>query len=442
MKEQEIRAPIQIGSIGAVFVTIEYEHGEVCLILENRDEKAKSINIAYEGSHKLGEESWKNFKQLSDSQQKVQLPKEFDEWGKLYVRVQDEKQQISIPNKYLKQFSSEAKLHVKADPPQSKAEPPIPKSERTDKSVNIIAKDLKPEIETPNVPDQNSVDYQQGVETTSISTPEETENSENIRNNDLKPEIETPSVPKQSSIGYQLEAQTIVQDTRKRIEELANTYKDGMAIDFVDLENPTPSQNALMILNLLASTIRRWIHELEGSSTANLDLVNTLTYAEQAIKERLKAIRGDSIPVPDYLEVKTDINTDAELNKIRHKCDHQVERFEDRLFGYEERCEIDDLEQYNQFLPQFIKDRLFNGAARFLSVEQFPEHLYQCLQLVGYEVFPIQIGETKADARLHDIQASRQTGVVPGTIVEVVLPGLRRKTDGEIVQKPVVIRGE
>ena len=303
MKEQDTRTSIQIGSIGGVFFTIEYESGEVCLISKNRDEKAKSVDISYEESHKPGEAPLKHFELLSDSRENVQLPKEFDEWGKLYVRVQDEKQQISIPNKYLEQFSSEAKLHVKADPPQSKTEPPIPKSDQTDKPVDIIAKDFKPEIETPNVPDQDSVDYQQGVETTSISTPEETENSENIRNNDLKPD-KTPNVPEQPLIDYQREAEMIVQDTRKRIEELANTYKDGTAIDFVDLENPTPSQNALMILNLVASTIRGWIHELEGSSTANLDLVNTLTYAEQAIKERLKAIRGDSIPVPDHLEVK------------------------------------------------------------------------------------------------------------------------------------------
>ena len=146
--------------------------------------------------------------------------------------------------------------------------------------------------------------------------------------------------------------------------------------------------------------------------------------------------------MPNQLELETDINTDTGLNEIRNKCNLHVARFEGRLFGYEERCEIDNLEQYNQFIPQFIKDRLFNGVARFLSFEQLPELLDQCLELVGYEVVPIEIGKTQADARMHDIQSSRQTGVAPGTIVEVILPGLRRKVDGEIIQKPVVIRGE
>ena len=80
--------------------------------------------------------------------------------------------------------------------------------------------------------------------------------------------------------------------------------------------------------------------------------------------------------------------------------------------------------------------------SRFVPFDQLPEQLEQCLQLVGYEIVPIEIGKTQADARVHDIQGSRQTDVVSGTVVEVILPGLRRKIDGEIIQKPVVIRGE
>ena len=326
--------------IGNIFVTKEYKNGNVCLILENRDEKAESITISYEESHKLGIKTLGNFELLSDSQRKVLLPKGFEKWKKLDFEVKGENK--SVFNTSLKKFKAEA----------------------------------------------------------------------------------------------------IVQETWERIAELARTYKDGEAIDFVDIENPTPSQKVLWMLNWVAGTIRKWKNELEQCGGTDRNLINTLTYGEQAIKERLKAIRGDSTPVPNQPELETDINTDTGLNEIQNKCNLDVARFEGRLFGYEERCEIDDLEQYNQFIPQFIKDRLFNGVARFLSFEQLPEHLDHCLQLVGYEVVPIEIGKTKADARLHDIQASRQTGVAPGTIVKVISPGLRRKVDGEIIQKPVVIRGE
>ena len=292
--------------IGNIFVTKQFKNGGVCLILENSDEKAESITISYEEFHTPDIKKLGNFELLSDSQQKVRLPKGFEKWRKLDFEVRGENK--SVFSATLKKFKAEANLSWR--------------------------------------------------------------------------------------------------------------------------------------LNQVETTIREWKNELGQSGTANPDLITTLIYGEQAIKERLKGICGDLTPVPNQLELETDINTDTRLNEIRNKCNLHVVWFEGRLFGYEERCDIDDLEQYNQFIPQFIKDRLFNGVARFLSIEQFPEHLYQCLQLVGYEVVPIQIGETQADARLHDIQASRQTGVAPGTIVEVVLPGLQRKADGEIVQKPVVIRGE
>ena len=292
--------------IGNIFVTKQFKNGNVCLILENGNEKAESITISYKEFDTLDIKKLGRFELLSDSQQKVPLPKGFEKWKELAFEVRGANK--SVFNATLKKFKAEA--------------------------------------------------------------------------------------------------------------------------------------NVLWTLNWVEATIREWKNELEQSGTANPDLITTLIYGEQAIKERLKGICGDLTPVPNQLELETDINTDTKLNEIRDKCNLHVVRLKDGLFYYEERCEIEDLEQYNQFIPQFVKDRLFNGVARFLSVEQFPEHLYQCLELVGYEVVPIEIGETKADARLHDIQASRQTGIAPGTIVEVILPGLRRKADGEIVQKPVVIRGE
>ena len=62
MKEQDTRsANIQSketshisNQIGNILVTAEYENENVCLILDNRDEKAESITISYEESHKLG----------------------------------------------------------------------------------------------------------------------------------------------------------------------------------------------------------------------------------------------------------------------------------------------------------------------------------------------------------------------------------------------------
>ena len=65
----------------------EYEYGNVCLILDNRDEKAKSITISYEESHKPGIKTLEHFERLSYGQQKVPLPEGFEKWKKLEFQV-------------------------------------------------------------------------------------------------------------------------------------------------------------------------------------------------------------------------------------------------------------------------------------------------------------------------------------------------------------------
>ena len=380
-----------------IFLSEEYENGTVFLILENRGDMSESIYIFYEESDRLDSKRLDSLEIPGHSQQKVKLPKGFEKWNKLYFRVREKERSIS--NVSLKELSDEVKRQIAVKPSQPKTEP-------------------------------------------SISKPEQTEEAEYLTNKLQKPHTESVHVPELSSIDYKQEAKTTVQQTNERVSELARAYKDGGSIDFVNIENPTPSQNVLLILNWISMTIREWKNELEQSGKTDRNLIETLTYTEQDIKEKLKAIRGEKTPLPDSLELETDIDSDTELNEIRKECSYHAAWFEGRLFGYEERSEINILEEYDQFIPQFIKDRFFNGVSRFVPFDRLPEHLEQCLQLVGYEIVPVEIGKTQADARVHDIQGSRQTNGEPGTVVEVILPGLRRIADGEIIQKPVVIRGE
>ena len=240
---------------------------------------------------------------------------------------------------------------------------------------------------------------------------------------------------------YQREAETAVQNAREHVSVLARAYREGQPIELGELETPTPSQTVLVFLNLLASDIRKWKTEVVQSGEAHPGLVDVLTYREADITAKLKAIRGESPPSPPPLSVETAPKTELELNDIRNACTVYVAQFQGMLIGYEQGREV-DVAEYNTFLPQFITDRLFNGVARCMPFEALPERMDKFLHLVGHEVVPIEVGHTKADSRVHEIQASRQTGDEPGTIVEVVSPGLQQQGGGTIVQKPVVIRGE
>ena len=248
--------------------------------------------------------------------------------------------------------------------------------------------------------------------------------------------LDLDKVPDET-VDEQPQLEEIVQEARARVESLAQAYENGEPIDLVGIENPTPSQNVVLILNWIARRIEEWESDLEQSGSTDSDLIQSLGYANQAIKEKLKEIRGPAPPLPTSLELDTDIT----YTEFQKSCNTYVSHFEGMLTGLQLGRKIDDAE-YNQFIPQFIKDRLFNGVVRFIPFDNIPEQLNDFLQFVGYEMVPIEIGKTQADARTHEIQGSQQTNAESGTIIEVVLPGLQRIDNGEIIQKPVVIRGE
>ena len=122
-----------------------------------------------------------------------------------------------------------------------------------------------------------------------------------------------------------------------------------------------------MILNWIARTIEDWENELEQSGTANSDLIQTLGFANQDIKDKLKKVRGPAPPLPEPLNPDTDVSTDAAYNEFKNKWSAYVSRYEGLLVGYQLGRQIAETE-YNQFIPQFIKDRLFNGVARFTNL--------------------------------------------------------------------------
>ena len=237
-------------------------------------------------------------------------------------------------------------------------------------------------------------------------------------------------------ITCQQEAESIVKETQKRVEKLAEDYREGEPIDFTTLEN----LSAVQKLNVIASDIHQWKTELEKFSQQEANLAQFLAAAETFLKEKLKEDRG-SPPTPTPLDLETDISTETALDRIRQKCDAYVDQFESTLSAYETKREV-DVEAYDQFIFDFIKDRLFNSLTSYFQSNQLPEQVNKLLQYVDLEVIPIALGKTVADARSQEIQASRRTDGESNTIVEVISPGLRRQSDGVIVQKPVVIRGE
>ena len=234
---------------------------------------------------------------------------------------------------------------------------------------------------------------------------------------------------------YQQEVEEVIRDAQQRVMELERNYRNGQPIDLDNVFPSTQSQKALLNLNTIARDLCQWTNELK--QTRETDLLNTLTYAEKTIKDKLKTIRQGNSPSPKTLHLPTDVSTDTEVNRIRNECADYVSGFEGILRNYELEREVD-----TSICEQFIKNQLFNNLTRLMPPDALSEKLDKFLQLVGLEIVPIEIGETEVDSRVHEIQGSKQTGVERGRVTDIIQPGLMKKSDGTIVQKPVVIRGE
>ena len=371
----------QVTLIGHISISAGWEHEQAILVFDNRGQDKKYIDIRYQKLGKLNH-SWEHFQLLASDSRTVKLPEELDKYEKFYCQIGEKEWPNSIDA--LRKLLDEAKAPAHLAHPQLETEPP------------------SPEPDAPSFSQKADID--------------ETE-------------------------GLKAEAEAIVQKTRERVSALALAYREGQPIELSEIETPTPSQTVLVFLNLLASDIGKWKTAIMYSGEARHKLFDVLTYREADIIAKLKTIRGESPPSPPPLSVEIERITGAELENVRRDCALYEARFEGMLIGYELGREV-DIAEYNAFLPQFIADRLFNGVARCIPFEHLSERLDKFLRSVGYEIVPIKVGCTKADSRVHEIQNSRQTGDEPGTIVEVVLPGLQRIADGTIVQKPVVIRGE
>ena len=374
----------QVTLIGDISISAGWEHEQAILVFSNQGQSEEKIEI-YSQEHQGRAKKLRGDFLLSPSNSNtVPLPEGFDKWEKFGFRFQSKTKPFWAPIADLKKLLDDAKAPEDIEQPQLVNEPP------------------SPEPDAPSASQKADID--------------ETE-------------------------GLKAEAKAIVRKTRERVSALALAYREGQPIELGELETPTPSQTVLVFLNLLASDIGKWKTAIMHSGEARLKLVDVLTYREADIIAKLKTIRGESPPSPPPLSVEIERITDAELENVRRDCALYEARFEGMLIGYELGREV-NIAEYNVFLPQFIADRLFNGVARCIPFEHLSERLDKFLRSVGYEIVPIEVGCTKADSRVHEIQNSRQTGDEPGTIVEVVLPGLQRIADGTIVQKPLVIRGE
>ena len=243
---------------------------------------------------------------------------------------------------------------------------------------------------------------------------------------------------------YQEQGETIQNEFQDQLSKLERDYNEGYGLDLTSWkpESLCEEETAIFLLNLMVNEIIAWRKERGRATPETGGVVETLAEVDRILRQTLKQTRGISTPSPTLFPNLLAEN-ERDLEKIRNECDAYLRRFTSKLIEQEKKhaSKIEIL-SFRKFLTEFVRDFLFAEIAKNTHGYALPKRLNWFLELVNSEVMPIEIGETKVLSSHHKVKDARPSEYEPGTIVEVIKPGLQ-STDGKRVnQMAVVIEAE
>ena len=243
---------------------------------------------------------------------------------------------------------------------------------------------------------------------------------------------------------YQEKGEAIQNEFQDQLAKLERDYNEGYGLSLVDWDPETlcEEETAVLLLNLMVTEVSAWQKEVGRATPETEQFVQTLDEINTRLRRTLKQTRGVSTPsptlFPDLLAA-----SQSDLEKIQSECDAYLQRFKKKLTEQEKKhaSKIEVL-IFKKFLTEFVRDFLFVEVAKSLRGSELPERLTWFLDLVDSEVMPIKVGETEVSPNHHKVKGACISEFKPGTIVEVVTPGLQSKDGKRVSHMAVVIEAE
>ena len=243
---------------------------------------------------------------------------------------------------------------------------------------------------------------------------------------------------------YQEKGEAIQNEFQDQLAKLERDYNEGYGLSLVDWDPETlcEEETAVLLLNLMVTEVSAWQKEVGRATPETEQFVQTLDEINTRLRRTLKQTRGVSTPsptlFPDLLAA-----SQSDLEKIQSECDAYLQRFKKKLTEQEKKhaSKIEVL-IFKKFLTEFVRDFLFVEVAKSLQGNELPKRLTWFLDLVDSEVMPIKVGETEVSPNHHKVKGACISEFKPGTIVEVVTPGLQSKDGKRVSHMAVVIEAE
>lgn len=488
----------KVGQIGDIFISFGWENDRTILILENRGDYKEGVEVRYQESQHPSTKLLDFFKQLPlDKPQRVPLPAQFEYWEKLHFNV-GQNTPWSVPIKdliiVLRKPPDQVKRQGKPEPLQrgfkplgSKLErstvpekPPslsnlqMGKKHQSDRfaSTYETLADIRRRNQANEQPDtelEQQRNFTLSHEKPSDSLEHEIRNQQEDTISKLQnkiTELEQITAEQQKEIDRVKKLNAELSQENSELKKCLDTQKDAMSrepehvfreaahqvlqtlFEQHQKEVGETPQDLIQIYQGIETEVKKFEEHFDGQ----------MTYALSVAREHITKIKG--LIQFELSELSSPENRSEQLAKLV-LTDESPDEVQFPYLGEPGKVYWNDLKAFTTKLPQIIVEtqmllnriviQLLDGFSPYRAKTAKEEQMSRCfyddylphiLQTMSLELVPIEIGETEADSRIHDIQGSQRGAYQRGVVADIIQHGVRRISDRQIIRKPVVMRGE
>lgn len=425
---KEIR--FELGKIGNVLISYGWKNDQAILILNNGGLKEQQIKIRYMETSVC---PWREFKTLQlpyGNERIVELHKEFEKWENLRFDIGRERGRISVAN--LKKRMDDAKQQAKIERPPPKNSGPL-----TEVPTKLVDEDQNQQFS--HLQSQFSKLEQIATKLKTELENLKKQSTERAReNSELKAMLDTQATP------ISEEMEQVFYKAANHVLQM--TFAEQEQTDGKIFRDPS------RMCEMIKTELDKFKERLGEQENHTLSAV----YQQLAKAEALIRFKASEMPSSEKIW-ENKARKLAELVFVDEPPNGMP-------FFYPEEIDDtywEDLRTYRLKLPQalvevqsilyqtpillmdgFSLSRAHNSEEAETVRSFYENYLPNILEIMGLELVPIEIGQTDADARIHDIQDTRRGAFKPGVVVDIIQHGVRRTSDQKIIKKPVVMRGE
>ncbi|RKU25054.1 hypothetical protein C6497_16910 [Candidatus Poribacteria bacterium] len=424
----------KVKTIGNVNVYTYWKNDRPILTVENSGNETLKMDIRYEQTNKPGTQSMQHFELQTRSSETVYLPEDYVNYQNLYIQT-DGNQSHNFIDWLRKSLEEEEQHRENIDAHNDRQQ--INSSDNLEESLN----EEEPENSTQ---DDNVIPKLEERITQLVQTNDECENMIDR----LKNQIAELS-QENSELKMQLDTQTeVMSDAPEHVFREAAQQIYLTLLGQQRIVSGETFSDPRKICEGIETEIKRFKEQYDGQ----------MNYTFSIVKEHLTKVY--EILDFELSELTPSENQPEQLAKLALSDEH-TDDVHFPYLGQLGKAYWKDLKAFTTKLPQLIEEtqailhrivfQLLDGFSPYNAKDEQEKEMTQSfyedilpniLQMMDLELVPIEIGQTEADSRIHDIQGSQRGAFKRGVVADIVQHGIYRISDKQIIRKPVIMRGE